>query len=91
MDDKQMLEAAELAIKSCADYCKARGITSGLTGKQHAGMIVHSLMDAGIVDEANKLEAFAIVAALENGSALRQKLEKEKVLGQAATVAQSYI
>lgn len=91
MNDQQMIEAAELAVKAAADYCKGRGIAAGLTGKQHAGAMVHALMDAGLVNEEQKLHAFAILAEMENGSALRQKLEKLGALGKAATIAASYI
>lgn len=91
MNDQQMLEASENAVKAAGDYCKKFGIVAGLTGKQHAGAITHALIDAGLIDESRKLEAFAIVNALENGSALRQKLEAAGNLGKAVTVAASYI
>lgn len=91
MNDKEMLEAAEHAVSAAGDYCKKFGITAGLTGKQHAGAIVHALIDAGLVPEEQKLHAWAIVNALENGSALRQKLEAAKVLGAATAVAATYI
>lgn len=99
MNDQQMLEASENAVKAAGDYCIGMKIASGLTGKQHAGAIIHALVDAGLLlqegDEANcksqRLHAWAIVNELENGSALRQKLEKAKVLGGPAAVSQEYV
>tara|TARA_R110000868_G_scaffold160977_7_gene390834 strand:- start:83 stop:385 length:303 start_codon:yes stop_codon:yes gene_type:complete len=97
MTDKQVNEASENAVKAAGDFCKKFAITSGLTGKQHAGAMVHALVDHGLLqqlgtEEENKAErqlAFVVLLALENGSALRQKLEKLEVLKAGAIAAAS--
>lgn len=77
---EQINTAGEEAVKAAGDYCKLKSISAGLTGKQHAGAMVHALCDAGLLAEEHKMHAFAILAELENGSALRQKLEKASIL-----------
>ena len=88
---EQVAETLKLADQAAADYCKAKGITAGLTGKQHAGILVTALVEFGWLDEANKQEAWVVLNHLANASALRQRLEKAKVLGVASAIADSYV
>ena len=88
--EKEIEAIEELAFKAAQDYVKAKNITGGLTKKAHAGCMVNVLVDMGLLDEAGKEEAFFALCKLENGSQLRQELEKAGTLTKAA-LAQDYI
>jgi len=100
----EVVEIENLAIAAAGDYCKAKKITEGLTKKAHAGAMLHALLDAGLIiqtegDDAETVaanldireKAFFALCALENGSQLRQTLEKKGVLGTKAAIATEYI
>src|ERR1035437_4252613 len=81
---KDIADLQSFAFKAVGDYVKSKGITRGLTKGAHAGAMVHALIDAGILPDNVAQEAFTILCKLENGSQLRQELEKAGVLGKEA-------
>ncbi len=83
-------DLSKLAFAAVGDYVKSKGITRGLSKGAHAGAMVHALIDSGILPEEVKAEAFHILCRLENGSQLRQELEKAGVLGKEA-IATEYM
>jgi|HubBroStandDraft_2_1064218.scaffolds.fasta_scaffold64026_3 hypothetical protein len=85
--EKEVADLCDLAFKAGGDYLKAKGITRGLTGAAHAGLIAYALVDLGLLPEENKKLTFHVLCRLENGSALRQRYEKEKLLGRDALAA----
>lgn len=91
-DAKAILEIQELAFKSVQDYCKAKGIERGLVKEQHAGMMVHALVEHGLIaeDVESRKTAFFILCRLENGSQLRQELEKAGTLSGKDALADKY-
>ena len=91
--NQEVAELETLAIKSVGDYCKAKQITSGLTKKAHAGAMVHALVEMGVLEDSQEAKeiAFFVLCALENGSQLRQALEKAGILGVKAAIATEYI
>lgn len=66
------------ALNIAIDYVAEKKVTSGLTGKQHAGILVRAVEEVTGVEFTpdDRLKLFAAFVELENGSALRQKLEK---------------
>lgn len=98
MTDKEIAEVRVLAFSAAKDYIALKAIKSGLNKGQHSGMILHALVDAGLISceddgtvaNDTKQKAFAIISELENGSQVRQQLEKAGVLGSAVAIAQEY-
>lgn len=88
--EAEIVAIETLAFKAAQDYVKARNITQGLNKKAHAGLMVNVLVDMGLLDEAGKEEAFFALCKLENGSQLRQELEKAGTLSKSV-IAQEYI
>lgn len=83
------VECRELALKAACDYITRKGIKSGLTGKQHAGILAAWAVES---DSLASLERWAGFLELANGSALRQKLEKAgKLHKDTAAMAADYI
>ena len=76
--------AVNVAIKHCAD----KGIKSGLKGKQHAAILTKWAMSA---KERDVDFLFAGMAALENGSALRKKLENGHHLSETVSLEESWM
>jgi len=82
-------ECRELALKVATDYVSKKGIKSGLNGKQHAGILTAWAVES---EGLAPMERWAGFLELENGSALRQKLEKKGTLAKdAAAMAEDYI
>lgn len=90
LSPEDIADISKLAFKAVEDYVKSKGITRGLTKGAHAGAMVHALIDSGILPEEVKAEAFHILCRLENGSQLRQELEKSGALGKEA-IATEYM
>lgn len=70
------------AMGIAKDYCTKKGIKAGLTQKQHTGILVTTIEEVTGVEltTEDKVKLFQVMYHLANGSALRQKLEKAKVL-----------
>lgn len=82
-------ECRELALKAATDYVTKKGIKSGLNGKQHAGILTAWAVES---EGLAPMERWAGFLELGNASALRQRLEKNKVLAKDATaMAEDYI
>lgn len=83
-------ECREAALKAAIAYITRKGIKQGLTGKQHAGVLVEWANESA---DLTPVERWAGFLELENGSALRQKLEKKGTLAKDATasMAEDYV
>lgn len=90
MTNEQVVETQDLAFKAVGDYVKAKNIATGLTKQAHAGAMVHALVDAGVLSDEDKFKAWVILCRLENGSQLRQELEKANILGKSVSIASQY-
>lgn len=90
---KEVEELEALAISAVGDYVKAKNITQGLSKKAHAGAMLHALTDLGLVEQDSDSQetAYFVLCALENGSQLRQQLEKAGKLGSKVSLADDYI
>jgi len=77
-------QCRDLALKAAIAYVSRKGIKQGLTGKQHAGILVEWATES---EGLSPVERWAGFLELENGSALRQKLEKAGHLAKDATAA----
>ena len=91
--NQEIEQVQTLAFKAVQDYCVEKGIKDGLTKKAHAGAVVHALKELGVIEdtlEAREL-AFFVLCKLENGSQLRQELEKAGTLGAKAAIAMEYL
>jgi len=83
------VECRELALKAATDYVTKKGIKSGLTGKQHAGILTAWATES---EGLTPLERWMGFVELGNASALRQRLEKANVLAKDATaMAEDYV
>ena len=76
--------AMNTAIKHCAD----KGIKSGLKGKQHAAILTKWAFAS---EEQSTEYTFAGFVVLENGSALRQKLEKAGHISKTETLEETWM
>lgn len=87
-----IMEIQNLAFEAAKDFCKNKGIERGLVKEQHAGIMVHALVEHGLLadDSESRKTAFFILCRLENGSQLRQELEKVGVLGGKDALADKY-
>jgi glycosyltransferase involved in cell wall biosynthesis len=90
---QEVVEIESLAMKAAGDYVVAKKITQGLSKKAHAGAMLHALTDNGLIepDSDSQEMAYFILCALENGSQLRQQLEKAGKLGSKVSLADDYI
>ena len=74
-----------------AEYIVEFGIKSGLSGKQHAGIIVRFALWA-FEHDLDKFAMHVGMLAIENGSALRQKFEKNGLLEpKAQALSENYV
>lgn len=83
-------ESRDAAIAAAQDLCKSKSITAGLTGLQHARILFHWVEEQGLLADASKEEKLTLLfgfCELENGSALRQKLEKKGTLAATSKAA----
>ena len=90
---EQILEIQDLAFGAAGDYCKAKNVRKGITKEVHAAIMVHALVELEIIpdDIGLRRKAFFTLCKLENGSQLRQDLEKAKVLGKTETLGDEYL
>lgn len=96
MTEQQIKDVQKTAIKAAGEWVKSKGITAGLTGDQHAGILVNAVKETGLeLTTEDLLNLFFTFKELENGSALRQKLEKgdylKATVGKVASMAEQYI
>ncbi len=104
MDAMKANEVREIAVNAAKDYVKGR-IAKGKDGSPsvglvHAGLLVHVMNEVrSTIDDAEPEEVineslFIAFAEVENGSALRQKFEKDGTLpktSKAAAMASEYL
>lgn len=84
-----MTEVRDAALKVAKEYVTRKGIKSGLNGKQHAGILTAWAVESEAMTPEERWGGFV---ELENGSALRQKLEKSGTLAsEAKTIEGDYL
>ena len=102
MDANKANEIREVAVNAAKDYVKARLAkgkdASPSVGLVHAGMLVSVMREVESIvppDAENADEYFFVAfAEVENGSALRQKFEKDGTLpktSKAAALVSDYL
>jgi hypothetical protein len=84
-EDNSLKEAVGIA----KDYVGKKGIKAGLTQKQHTGILITAIEEVTGIEmtQDDKVKLFQVMYHLANGSALRQKLEKLKVLTPSTTTS----
>lgn len=82
-------DSLKTALGIAKDYVQAKSIKVGLTQKQHTGILITSIEEVTGVEltQDDKVKLFKVMYHLVNGSALRQKLEKAKVLAPSTNAA----
>ena len=104
MDNAKVVEVRNAAWNAAVDYVKNR-IANGKEaspsiGNVHAGIMVavvneaESLLPAEFTAKERDLYLFHALAEVENGSALRQKMEKEGVIvkgNKTAALAEEFL
>ena len=91
--NQEIEQVQTLAFKAVQDYCVEKQITEGLTKKAHAGAMMYALKELGVIEDTQDAKelAFFVLCKLENGSQLRQELEKAGTLGAKAAIAMEYL
>ena len=81
------VDHSKVAIQIATDYCKAKGITQGLTQNQQTGILVKAIEEVTGLEltQPDKVTLFNTLYHLANGSALRQRLESANVLAKSET------